>query len=158
MAWMSQISRVVKLSASPDTYCFICTDLCWHAGAELRKKTLQMLWRVRNRSLTAEIVKKNLVLVKQKQALEATNLNGRPILHLDHCPVPLVVFLRWDVHCTVQALLEGKSYSKTLLRTTYCKVFQGNAIIHDLESTVEILHVVEQVVQLIPWFICPGVF
>ena len=58
-----KISRVVKLSASPDTYCFICTDLCWHAGAKLRKKTLQMLWRVRNRSLTAEIVKKNLVLV-----------------------------------------------------------------------------------------------
>ena len=108
MACMSEISRVVKLSASPDTYCFICTDLCWHAGAKLRKKTLQMLWRVRNRSLTAEIVKKNLVLVKQKQALEATNLNGRPILHLDHCPVPLVVFLRRDVHCTVQALLGGK--------------------------------------------------
>ena len=63
MAWLSQISRVVKLSASPDTYCFICADLCWHAGAKLRKKTLQMLWRIRNRSLTAEIVKKNLVLV-----------------------------------------------------------------------------------------------
>ena len=157
MAWVSQISRVVKLSASPDTNCFIFTHLCWHAGAKLRKKTLQMLWRVRNRSLTAKIVKKNLVLVT-KQALKATNLNGRPILHLDHCPVPLVVFLCWDVHCTVQALLEGKSYSKTLLRTTYCKVFQGNAIIHDLESTVEILHVVDQVVQLIPWFICPGVF
>ena len=122
MAWMSQISRVVKLSASPNTYCFICADLCWHAGAKLRKKTLQMLWRVRNRSLTAEIVKKNLVLVT-KQALEATNLNGRPILHLDHCPVPLVVFLRWDVHCTVQALLEGKSCSKNLLWPTYCKVF-----------------------------------
>ena len=59
----------------------------------------------------------------QKQALEATNLNGRPILHLDHCPVPLVVFLRWDVHCTVQALLEGKSCSKNLLWPTYCKVF-----------------------------------